>query len=106
MEVASWLKTTKFWWRCYGRGFHSTAASAKSQTFTVYSKLNLSYISVVGELNRTIVILLLIYVAGALCSMLRAWMFVIAGQRLVARLRKNLFSNVINQEIAFFDVTR
>ncbi|KAI5395636.1 ABC transporter B member 25 [Lathyrus oleraceus] len=38
---------------------------------------------------------------------LRAWIFFYSSsERVVARLRKNLFSHLVNQEIAFFDVTR
>ncbi|XP_076434803.1 uncharacterized protein LOC143274764 [Babylonia areolata] len=58
------------------------------------------------ELNRTVLILLGIYICGALASMARAWLFVLAGQRMVARLRKTLFGSVIRQDIAFFDVNR
>ncbi|KAG0464610.1 hypothetical protein HPP92_018774 [Vanilla planifolia] len=37
---------------------------------------------------------------------IRAWLFSSSSERVVAKLRKNLFSHLINQEIAFFDVTR
>ncbi len=47
-----------------------------------------------------------IYLAGAVCGTVRAALFSLAGQRLVARLRKQLFNNVIIQEVAFFDTTR
>uniref|UniRef100_A0A453LTK4 ABC transmembrane type-1 domain-containing protein n=1 Tax=Aegilops tauschii subsp. strangulata TaxID=200361 RepID=A0A453LTK4_AEGTS len=40
------------------------------------------------------------------CTALRAWVFNSASERVVARLRHDLFSHLINQEIAFFDVTR
>ncbi|KAK7819016.1 abc transporter b family member 27, partial [Quercus suber] len=58
---------------------------------------------------------------SSLCTALRAWLFASASERVVARLRKDLFSHLINQvrsissrtcktgtlpEIAFFDVTR
>ncbi|KAK6191312.1 hypothetical protein SNE40_003035 [Patella caerulea] len=59
-----------------------------------------------GELNSTVLTLLLIYIGGAICSMVRSWIFTLAGQRVVARLRKNLFSSVIQQEVAFFDTNR
>ncbi|CAL1536178.1 unnamed protein product [Lymnaea stagnalis] len=58
------------------------------------------------SLNRTVLILLLIYLAGSVFSLVRAWIFTLAGQRLVARLRSQLFGSVIVQEIAFFDVNR
>ena len=59
-----------------------------------------------AELNKTIVILLLVYIVGAIASMGRAFLFTLAGQRVVARLRKILFNCIVKQEIAFFDVTR
>ncbi|RZC89847.1 hypothetical protein C5167_035843 [Papaver somniferum] len=40
------------------------------------------------------------------CTALRAWLFSSASERVVARLRKNLFSHLVSQEIAFYDVTR
>ncbi|KAK7087419.1 uncharacterized protein [Littorina saxatilis] len=58
------------------------------------------------ELNRTVLILVGIYIVGSIASMARAWLFVLAGQRMVARLRKNLFASVIRQDIAFFDTNR
>uniref|UniRef100_A0A161WVS2 ABC transporter B family member 25 n=1 Tax=Daucus carota subsp. sativus TaxID=79200 RepID=A0A161WVS2_DAUCS len=37
---------------------------------------------------------------------LRAWLFSSSSERVVARLRKNLFGHLVSQEIAFYDVTR
>ncbi|XP_052204453.1 ABC transporter B family member 27-like isoform X3 [Diospyros lotus] len=57
-------------------------------------------------IKNTVVAILLIVVVGSLCTALRAWLFSSASERVVARLRKDLFSHLIQQEIAFFDVTR
>ncbi|CAN1796171.1 ABC transporter B family member 25 [Linum perenne] len=43
---------------------------------------------------------------GSVCTALRAWLFSSTSERVVARLRKSLFTHLVNQEIAFFDVTR
>ena len=43
-----------------------------------------------AHLNDTIVILSLVYLAGALAACIRAWLFTLAGQRLVARIRKQV----------------
>ncbi|KAJ9554223.1 hypothetical protein OSB04_018268 [Centaurea solstitialis] len=43
---------------------------------------------------------------SSICTALRAWLFSSASERIVATLRKSLFTHLINQEIAFFDVTR
>ncbi|GMY12882.1 ABC transporter B family member 27-like [Fagus crenata] len=57
-------------------------------------------------IKDTILAIVLIVVVGSLCTALRAWLFSSASERVVARLRKDLFSHLIHQEIAFFDVTR
>ena len=44
------------------------------------------------HLNETIVILALVYLGGALAALLRAWLFTLSGQRLVARIRKQASS--------------
>ncbi|KAM3337955.1 ABC transporter B family member 27 [Capsicum galapagoense] len=56
--------------------------------------------------KNTILAIILIVVTGSLCTALRTWLFSSVSARVVARLRKNLFSHLIQQEIAFFDVTR
>ncbi|KAG6716540.1 hypothetical protein I3843_04G049500 [Carya illinoinensis] len=57
-------------------------------------------------IKDTILYIVLIVVIGSLCTALRAWLFSSASERVVARLRKDLFSHLVHQEIAFFDVTR
>ncbi|XP_020268705.1 ABC transporter B family member 25 [Asparagus officinalis] len=56
--------------------------------------------------KNTVLSIVLIVIIGSVCTVLRAWLFNSASERVVARLRKNLFRHLINQEIAFFDVTR
>ncbi|XP_077222619.1 transporter associated with antigen processing protein 2 [Tasmannia lanceolata] len=56
--------------------------------------------------KNTILEIILIVIIGSICTALRAWLFSSASERVVARLRKNLFGHLINQEIAFYDVTR
>ncbi|XP_071902305.1 ABC transporter B family member 25 isoform X2 [Coffea arabica] len=56
--------------------------------------------------KSTILDIFLIVIVGSVCTAVRAWLFSSASERVVARLRKNLFSHLIYQEIAFFDVTR
>lgn len=58
------------------------------------------------EVTNTIVYITSIVLVGSVCSAIRAWLFSSASERVVARLRKNLFTHLLNQEIAFFDVTR
>ncbi|XP_064613238.1 uncharacterized protein LOC135477020, partial [Liolophura sinensis] len=59
-----------------------------------------------ADLNMTVLTLLGIYIGGAIGSMFRSWLFTLAGHRFVARLRKNLYNNIIRQDIAFFDTNR
>ncbi|CAL1409620.1 unnamed protein product [Linum trigynum] len=59
-----------------------------------------------NAVNNTILEIFVIVVVGSVCTALRAWLFSSTSERVVARLRKSLFSHLINQEIAFFDVTR
>ncbi|CAL9103934.1 unnamed protein product [Musa textilis] len=56
--------------------------------------------------KNTVLEIMVIVVVGSICTALRAWMFNSASERVVARLRKDLFSHLMNQEIAFYDVTR
>ncbi|KAH6803047.1 transporter associated with antigen processing protein 2 [Perilla frutescens var. frutescens] len=58
------------------------------------------------DVKNTILAIVSIVVIGSLSTALRTWLFSSASERVVARLRKNLFSHLIQQEIAFFDVTR
>eukprot|EP00040_Diaphanoeca_grandis_P023287 m.126459 g.126459 ORF g.126459 m.126459 type:complete len:792 (-) comp29201_c0_seq1:136-2511(-) len=57
-------------------------------------------------LTHLIMILGILYIGGAVASFFRSVLFTMAGQRLVARVRSDLFATIIKQEIAFFDVTR
>ncbi|KAB1216822.1 ABC transporter B family member 25 [Morella rubra] len=59
-----------------------------------------------NAVNNTIFEIFVIVIVGAVSAALRAWLFSSSSERVVARLRKNLFSHLIQQEIAFFDVTR
>ncbi|CAI0450088.1 unnamed protein product [Linum tenue] len=59
-----------------------------------------------NAVTNTILEIFVIVVVGSVCTALRAWLFSSTSERVVARLRKSLFSHLINQEIAFFDVTR
>ncbi|KAM4114773.1 hypothetical protein ACJW30_04G094600 [Castanea mollissima] len=42
----------------------------------------------------------------AISAALQTWFFSSASERVVAQLRKNLFSHLVHQEIAFFDITQ
>ncbi|PON69661.1 ATP-binding cassette containing protein [Trema orientale] len=59
-----------------------------------------------NEVKNTILRIFVIFVIGSISTALRAWLFSSASERVVATLRKSLFSHLINQEIAFYDITR
>eukprot|EP00698_Gefionella_okellyi_P017370 TRINITY_DN5061_c0_g1_i1.p1 TRINITY_DN5061_c0_g1~~TRINITY_DN5061_c0_g1_i1.p1 ORF type:complete len:757 (-),score=183.05 TRINITY_DN5061_c0_g1_i1:362-2632(-) len=58
------------------------------------------------ELVESIIILMIIVVINSVFTFLRAWLFELAGQKVVANLRKRLFTAVTIQDIAFFDRSR
>nr|GLL35488.1 ABC transporter B family member 25-like [Ipomoea trifida] len=59
-----------------------------------------------GAVKNTILEIFFIAIVGSICTVLRVWLFSSASERVVARLRKNLFGHLIHQEIAFFDVAQ
>lgn len=48
----------------------------------------------------------LIYVAGSIASGIRSWLFEYSGQKVVAKLRQDVFNSIIKQDIKFFDTNR
>jgi ABC-type multidrug transport system fused ATPase/permease subunit len=57
----------------------------------------------VHDINRVMLIVLVLHGAGIVAGFLRYAIMGIIGERLVARLRNQLYSAILNQEIAFFD---
>jgi ABC transporter fused permease/ATP-binding protein len=51
-------------------------------------------------------ILLGLFAAGAVFGSVRAWLFTVSGERIVAQLRANLYKAIIEQDVAFFDERR
>jgi len=58
------------------------------------------------SLDRYALLMLGISLVGAVASALRYALFTIAGERVVARLRADLFARLMDQDIAFFDATK
>ncbi|KAJ7518959.1 hypothetical protein O6H91_20G017000 [Diphasiastrum complanatum] len=58
------------------------------------------------SVNSIILEIVIIIIVGAIATMIRSYLFTAASERVVARLRKDLFGHLLGQEIAFFDVTR
>eukprot|EP00003_Mantamonas_plastica_P014621 TRINITY_DN2530_c0_g3_i1.p1 TRINITY_DN2530_c0_g3~~TRINITY_DN2530_c0_g3_i1.p1 ORF type:complete len:690 (-),score=220.25 TRINITY_DN2530_c0_g3_i1:771-2840(-) len=57
-------------------------------------------------LNKTITELILVCILSSIMGFFRAALFTIAGERVVATLRKDLFRAIMRQEVGFFDITR
>ena len=58
------------------------------------------------SLDRAALILLVIFAIAGVASALRSYLFTVSGERIVARLRGELYEAVIRQDIAFFDTRR
>jgi ATP-binding cassette subfamily B protein len=93
--------------------------AAATGALLVSSGMSLAFPWLVGRLVDLVVVekdpVLLDRVAGALFAvfavqavfaMVRAWAFTVAGERVVARLRRDLFAAILGQDVAFFDETR
>ncbi len=56
--------------------------------------------------NQATLVLLGLFLIGSSFGALRAWLFTVAGERVVANLRRALYGSIVRQEIAFFDERR
>lgn len=56
--------------------------------------------------TRGALMLVGLFSAGALFGAIRAWLFTVSGERIVASLRTSLYRSIISQEVAFFDERR
>jgi len=56
-----------------------------------------------SEINRTMVIVLVVHFGGVAVGFLRTTIMGMAGERVVARTRNLLYARILKQEIAFFD---
>lgn len=54
-------------------------------------------------LNQALGLMLLIFAVQSLAGALRYWIFAGAGERIVARLRKDLYTAILEQPMSFFD---
>jgi ABC-type multidrug transport system fused ATPase/permease subunit len=56
-----------------------------------------------SEINQYMTLTLIIYAAGLVAGYFRAAILGVIGERMVARMRYQLFGSILKQEIAFFD---
>lgn len=59
-----------------------------------------------GELNRTMLYLVVLFTVSSIFAMIRGALYTLAGERLVARFRVRLFDHVLHNDIAFFDTSQ
>lgn len=59
-----------------------------------------------NELNKYAFLLLLILIVGGISTTIRGWLYTLIGERLVRKLRADLFYKIVNQDITFFDVNK
>ena len=57
-------------------------------------------------LNKVVLLLLAVFVIQAITSSLRYYNFTLSGERIVLRLRQNLYEKILRQDITFFDFNR
>lgn len=59
-----------------------------------------------NEVNHAALVIWGAFVVQGLASSLRYYLFTLAGERIVLRLRSQLYAHILSQEIAFFDQNR
>lgn len=56
-----------------------------------------------ASINSSILTLFILFFFMGIATFFRSYLFTVAGERVVASLRKDLFSSLVHQDIAFFD---
>ena len=59
-----------------------------------------------GAIDEAVVTLMVLFTIMGVATAFRAYLFTVAGERVVADLRARLYRSVIGQEIGFFDAER
>jgi ABC transporter fused permease/ATP-binding protein len=63
-------------------------------------------VSTTWTFNQAALLLLVAFAVQSVFGMLRAWLFTVSGERVVTRLRKDLYRALLDKDVAFFDATR
>jgi ABC transporter fused permease/ATP-binding protein len=58
------------------------------------------------KIDQIVLIIVIVFTFQAIASTIRYYLFTMAGERIVQRLRRNLYSSILKQEIAFFDFNK
>jgi ABC-type multidrug transport system fused ATPase/permease subunit len=65
--------------------------------------INLTPPERMSQINRVMILVLIIHVAGMMLTFAQTTILGMTGERVVARLRNRLYANILKQEISFFD---
>mmetsp|Transcript_1957 Transcript_1957/g.2994 ORF Transcript_1957/g.2994 Transcript_1957/m.2994 type:complete len:658 (+) Transcript_1957:78-2051(+) len=74
-----------------------------AKAYDVIVNPNLDPDEKMSDVNRYMLLSVLIFIAGALGGFFRTSLFGVIGERLVARLRIQLYGSILDQDIPFFD---
>ena len=58
------------------------------------------------EMSKYVCLMFSVILVGAMAGGIRSWIFDYAGQRVLARLRHEVFNTIVEQDIKFFDSKR
>ena len=58
------------------------------------------------KLNQYVVLLIIILAVGGVATIIRGWLYTLVGERLVRKLRVDLFHKIVNQDMVFFDLNK
>lgn len=59
-----------------------------------------------AQLNKIALIVLAVFSLQAIASSLRFYLFTLAGERIVLKLRERVYSHILDQDVSFFDFNR
>jgi ABC transporter fused permease/ATP-binding protein len=58
------------------------------------------------KIDQIVLLIVVVFTLQAIASTIRYFLFTMAGERIVQRLRRDLYSSILKQEIAFFDFNK
>jgi len=104
MKLFGWAKTE---WQLITFAFISLIIASfcsLSQPFFLGKIISASTTtSGIKKIWRLSIILLIIFIVGGIATFIRSWFFNLVGERLVRKIRVDLFTSIMQQDIIFFD---
>lgn len=59
-----------------------------------------------AQINEIVILILIVFTVQGVASTLRYYLFTLSGERIVQRLRQDLYASILRQEVAFFDFNK